>query len=115
MEEQADGRQDHRTARAIRAARSLSRSRVWLVPEKTSMSPDLALRTCTTIGSEWCSPTAVSATGEADALVAASAGLAVAAPRAVTARPAAPAVAAPCSSERRDKPRSVLSAARFAS
>src|ERR1700728_4817065 len=100
MGQQAGGRLGHRAARAIRAARSLSRSRVWLVPEKTSMSPVLALRTCTTIGSEWCSLAAVSATGEAAGLVAARAGLAVAAPRAVTARPAAPAVAAPCRSER---------------
>ena len=37
-------------ARAIRVARSLSRSRVWLVPANTSMSPDRASRTCTTIG-----------------------------------------------------------------
>src|SRR5580700_4424549 len=38
------------TAPAIRAARSLSRTRVWLVPENTSMSPDPASRTCTMIG-----------------------------------------------------------------
>src|SRR5580704_11088719 len=37
-------------ARTIRAARSLSRRLVWLVPENTSMSPDLASRTCTTTG-----------------------------------------------------------------
>ena len=37
-------------ARAIRAARSWSRSRVRLVPANTSMSPNQASRTCTMIG-----------------------------------------------------------------
>src|SRR5580658_6714042 len=41
----------HRAARASRAARSGSRSRVRLVPEKMSISPDRASRRCTTTGS----------------------------------------------------------------
>ncbi len=57
-------------ARAIRAARSLSRSWVWLVPENTSMSPDFASRTWTTMGPD--GALASSACG----LVAARAGLA---------------------------------------
>src|SRR6516225_9808261 len=102
--------QTHPAARAIRAARFLSRSRVWLVPENTSMSPDLASRTCTTRGpdaafaasplrgDDWLA--AVLAAGPA----AAAAGLTVA-PSVVAARPAAPAVATPCSTERRDRRR----------
>src|SRR6185437_14866708 len=93
-------------ARAIRAARSLSRSRDWLVPANTSMSPDRASRTCTTIGPvSACWSCAWSAAGGLP--VAARAG--AAAPMAVTASLAAPAVAAPCSRERRDN------LARFAS
>src|SRR6185437_3631589 len=65
-------------------------------------------RTCTTIG-----PAAVSwawsAAGAAPVPVAVAARAGAAAPMAVTASPAAPAVAAPCSRERRDM------AARFAS
>lgn len=101
--------------RAIRAARSWSRSRVWLVPANTSMSPDLASRTCTMIGpacvpAVWCGWSAAGGR-----LVPASAGPA-AAPMAVAASPAAPAVAAPCSRERRDSRRSsVPSGACFAS
>src|SRR5713101_7955926 len=104
----AADREGQRAARAIRAARSLSRSLVWLVPENTSMSPDLASRTCTMIGpaavlaSPW--PCEASAAFGVGVRVAATAGLA-AAPMAVTARPAAPAVAAPCSRERRDRRR----------
>src|SRR6266568_3786747 len=111
----AADREGQRAARAIRAARSLSRSLVWLVPENTSMSPDLASRTCTMIGtatvlaSPWpCEavliPGAALAACGVGVRVAATAGLA-AAPMAVTARPAAPAVAAPCSRERRDRRR----------
>src|SRR6516162_6139508 len=99
--EWADGRA-HLTVRAIRAARSLSRSRVWLVPENTSISPDFALRTCTTIGPDG----AVTSPPLRDNgwLVAPRAEPA-AAPMAVAARPAAPAVAAPWRTERRDRPR----------
>src|SRR5260370_23133552 len=101
----AADREGQREARAIRAAMSLSRSLVWLVPENTSMSPDLASRTCTMIGtatvlaSPWpCEavliPGAALAALGVGARVAATAGLA-AAPMAVTARPAAPPAAAP--------------------
>src|SRR6202167_5054133 len=100
------GRPGHRAARAVRAAVSLSCSRVWLAPEKTSMSPVLALRTCTTIGSEWpASSCAVAAEPAVDELVAARAGLAAAAPKAETARPAAPGGPAPSSPQRRGQPR----------
>src|SRR6516164_1240624 len=74
-------------ARAIRAARPASRSRVWLVPENTSMSPDVALRTCTTIGPDGALTSPPSCGDEL--LVAAAAGPAAAA-MAVAARPAAP-------------------------
>src|SRR5690348_3190772 len=103
--EWADGA-SYPAARAIRAARSVSRSRVWLVPENTSMSPDLASRTCTTIGPAWSSGLA----GADGWLAAARAGLA-ADPMAVTARPAAPAAAAPRSIERRDTRRDSAGAA----
>src|SRR6516165_7058999 len=89
--------QAHPAARAIRAARSLSRSRVWLVPENTSISPDLASRTCSTRGPDVAF--AVPPLPGDGWLVAAAAGLA-AAPR-----PVAPAVATPCSIERRDRRR----------
>src|SRR5579863_300020 len=97
----------HAMARTIRAARSASRTRVWLVPEKTSMSPALALRTCTTIGPSgafwsWLAPAAAGAPA-ARVLAAAAAGLS-APPSAVTASPAAPAVADPRMIERRDGP-----------
>src|SRR3974390_427309 len=85
--------QAHPAARAIRAARSLSRSRVWLVPENTSMSPDLASRTCTTRAPDAFAVPPLRGDGR---LVAAAAGLAAAA-RDVAARPAAPAVATVCS------------------
>src|SRR5580658_7735806 len=92
-------------ARAIRAARSLSRSRVWLVPENTSMSPDFALRTCTTMGPAGaCRFPPADAAGRvlaADRVAAEAAGLR-APPRAVAASPTAPAVAAPWSTERRE-------------
>src|ERR1700722_7050088 len=112
------GRWAQPTARAIRAARSLSRSRVWLVPENTSMSPDLASRTCTMIGPAGvlASPWAFGWSGADGRLVAARAGVA-AVPMAVAARPAAPAAAAPWSRERRDRrlPEGSGSDARFAS
>jgi hypothetical protein len=85
------------------------------VPANTSMSPDRASRTCTTIGPSWSGDWSAAA-GAAGRLTAARAGLA-AAPMAVAARPAAPAVAAPWSRERRvsRRPGDPASAARFAS
>src|ERR1700733_8464612 len=50
--ELADGRR-YPAALAIRAARSVARSRTPLVPENHTMDPDLASRTCTTIGPAW--------------------------------------------------------------
>src|SRR5690349_16440767 len=74
----------YRTVRVSRAARSGSRSRVWLVPAKMSISPEGADR-----------PAAVAGLG------AARAGAAVLA-TAAAASPAAPTPAAPRSMERRD-------------
>src|ERR1700734_440416 len=56
---------DHPIARAMRAARSLSRRLVWFVPENTSMSPDFASRTCTTMGpaGAFAAPSAAGAAG----------------------------------------------------
>src|ERR1700733_5483544 len=92
------------TARAIRAARSLSRSRVWLVPENTSMSPDLASRTCTMIGPAGvlASPWAFGWAGRRGRAGGARAGVG-GGPYAGGAKPAAPAAAGPLSQERRDR------------
>jgi hypothetical protein len=94
-------------ARAIRAARSVSRTWVWLVPENTSLSPVLASRTWTTIGPAgvFAAPWLSDPSAAELRFVAARAGFT--APMAVTARPAAPAVAAPCSRERLDRRRPV--------
>jgi hypothetical protein len=102
-------------ARAIRAARSVSRSRVWLVPENTSMSPDFALRTCTTMGPPPAIAGAPVLAAEPPVLAAEAPVLAEAReladaaglrapPNAVAASPAAPAVAAPRMTERRETP-----------
>jgi hypothetical protein len=95
----------HRLARTRRAASSGSRRRVWLVPRNTSISPDSASRTCTTIWFASASfvsvfvPRTAGAAGRAEA---ATAGSAVPA-RAVAAIPATPAPAAPRRTERRDR------------
>src|SRR6266851_8196546 len=95
-----------RLARTRRAASSGSRTRVWLVPRNTSISPDLASRTCTTIWSavsaSFVSAFVPGAAGTAGRAEAAKAGTVVLA-RAVAAIPATPAPAAPRRTERRDR------------
>src|SRR5580704_1203856 len=97
----------HRAARASRAARSGSRSRVRLVPEKMSISPDRSSRRGTTTGSQAeAGDGFAGASGSRDREAAGVAAARAGAVRAMAAAasPAAPAPAALHRIERRDGP-----------
>src|ERR1700722_4553758 len=96
-----DSRTAQRAARNRRAARSLSRTRVQLVPRNTSISPVAASRTCTTTGSDPSAGPVPAVGASAAERVLAAAGSAPPA-NAAAAMPAAPTVAAPFRSERRE-------------
>src|SRR5262249_22590056 len=96
----------HRTARVSLAASSGSRSLLCVVPANTSISPDLASRTCTTTGSVG-SPSGpgarfvrVPAALAADDAIVGAVAMTLAA--VLAARPAPARPAAPRSTDRRD-------------